>query len=304
MEGGGEQRALDWLAAHLPAAPAGQTWLGDDAAVVDGPAGSLLLCADVVVEGVHADLGLVGLDDLGWKAVAVNVSDIAAMGGRPAYALVTVAGPPHTDLALLYEGISEAALAYGVAVVGGDLSGAPALMVSVALTGVVEGPAVLRSGARAGDRLFLTGALGRSAAGLEELRAGRRDGPNPSAHRRPRARLAEGEAARLAGASAMIDVSDGLAIDLGRLASASGVGAALREVPVASGATLEQALHGGEDYELVFAAPDARAALDRFRGMGLDEPVDIGCCVEAGAGLSLQGEALPPGGYQHPWRVV
>jgi thiamine-monophosphate kinase len=298
---GGELGALEWLAATLPGGPAGQVWVGDDAAVVDCPTGGLLLCADTVVAGVHADLALVSLEDLGWKAVAANVSDIAAMGGRPVHALVTVAGPPDTDLRALYAGIGEAASTYGLAVVGGDLSAAPALVVTVALTGVVEGAAVLRSGARPGDRLFLTGPLGESALGLAELRAGGRSGPAVEAHRRPRARLVEGQCARRAGATAMIDISDGLALDLGRLCRASGVGAAVDHLPIAAGATRDQALHGGEDYELLFAAPDADALRREFAAAGGAEPIEVGRCVVAPSGLTLDGEPLEPIGYEHPW---
>src|SRR4029077_4275087 len=102
----GEFEAIERLRRMLPAPPAGETWIGDDAALVVPPVGGLLLAADVVVAGVHADLSLCGLDDLGWKAIAVNVSDIAAMGGRPSHVLVSVVGPPGVDLELLYSGIA------------------------------------------------------------------------------------------------------------------------------------------------------------------------------------------------------
>ena len=224
----------------MPAAPPGEVWIGDDAAVVRAPTGVMLLAADAVVEGVHfrwnADLEWVG-----WKAIAVNVSDIAAMGGRPAHVLVTVAAPRHADIDALYRGRAAAANEYGCAVVGGDLSNADQLVVSVSVTGMLDPPdppAVLRSGARPGDALFVTGPLGASAAS--------------GYSKRPVARVAQGVAARLAGATAMIDVSDGLAADLGHLLDASGVGAVLDVVPVAEGATEEQALGGGEDFELLF----------------------------------------------------
>src|SRR2546423_8514292 len=132
----------------LRSPPAGETWIGDDAAVVVPPLGGLLLAADLVVVGVHADLSLVGLDDFGWKALSVNVSDIAAMGGEPTHALVSLAGPAHTDLEALYRGIAEAVDYYGCAVVGGDLSSADQLVVSVAVIGDAGSrPPVLRSGA-------------------------------------------------------------------------------------------------------------------------------------------------------------
>src|SRR5205807_432458 len=135
-----------------------------DAAVLRPPAGGwLLLATDVVVEGVHfrpeTDLA-----DVGWKALVVNVSDIAAMGGRPAHALVTVAGPSSVDLDRLYRGLVDAACEYACPMVGGDLANADQLVVSVAVTGTVDGAPVLRSGARPGDAIFVTGPLGAAAA--------------------------------------------------------------------------------------------------------------------------------------------
>jgi len=143
----GELAAIETIRRGLPPPPAGETWIGDDAAVVAGPAGSsLLLAADAVVEGVHFDLDLVDAADVGWKALAVNVSDIAAMGGRPLHALVTVVGASAFMIEGLVRGLAEAAAAYDCAIVGGDLSSGPCLVVSVAITGTTgEREAVLRS---------------------------------------------------------------------------------------------------------------------------------------------------------------
>ncbi|MDQ3107022.1 MAG: thiamine-phosphate kinase, partial [Actinomycetota bacterium] len=188
--------------------------------------------------------------DIGYRAVLVNVSDIAAMGGRALHVLVSIVAPPGVDLLGLVDGIAGGVTAHGCEVAGGDLSGTSGpLVISVAITGCVEvgGAPVLRSGARAGDGVFVTGALGAAAA------AGYRFGPAW----RPRARLDDGRAARRAGATAMIDVSDGFAADLGNLLDASGVGVVLGDVPVAAGATIDQALGGGDDYELVFTLPEA-----------------------------------------------
>ena len=280
-------------------------------AVVPGPSGSLLLAADAVVAGVHADLDLVGLDDLGWKALAANLSDIAAVGGRPSYAVVTVAGPlARLDFDLLYDGLLEAAEAYGCPVVGGDLSSSATLVVSVAVVGdggpEPPGP-VLRSGARPGDTLFITGPLGASAAGLELLRAGR--GAEAAdltlAHRRPRPRLAEGAAARAAGATAMIDVSDGLAADLRHVADASGVGVVVDHVPTAIGLGRftddpeALALGGGEDYELVFSAPDPSQVETVFSELGLGKPIRIGSCTADPAERRLGARELPTLGWEH-----
>lgn len=270
--------------------------------------GHLLLCADAAVAGVHADLGLTGLDDLGWKAVAACVSDVAAMGGRPRWALVTVSGSlTSSELDLLYDGICGAGNELGCAVVGGDLTSGGAsggaLVVSVSLVGVVEsGEPVARSGARPRDRLWVTGPLGAAAAGLAALRDGR--GPEVpelvSAHARPRARVAEGEVARLAaGATAMIDVSDGLATDLRHIAEESGVGVVVDAVPVATGATHDQALGGGEDYELVFCAPPGAPVLAAFAEAGLRPPLALGWCSPDPAELRLADDPLPQAGYEH-----
>jgi thiamine-monophosphate kinase len=285
----------------------GETWIGDDAAVVATPSGWQLLAADTVVEGVHADLSLTGLDDLGWKVMAANVSDVAAMGGLPDKALVAVSGPPHTDLDLLYRGIASAAACFTCPVIGGDLTNAPVLVVTVAITGRVEGAPVLRSGARPGDGIWVTGPLGASAAGLRSYRRG---GPpaDPvdqvlrAAHARPRPALRAGSAARLAGATAMIDVSDGLSADLGHLADASGVGFRLERVPVAEGATEPDALGGGEDYVLVFTAPDAAAVKAAFAH--LSPPELIGVCTEDPRERLFRGAPLPPTGWEHDWSVA
>ena len=259
----GEFAAIERIRRLFPSPPPGQAWIGDDAAVLDD---GLLLAVDTVVAGVHfrADTPLA---DVGWKALTVNVSDIAAMGGTPGHAVVAVAAPSDTDLDLIYEGMAEASATYGCPVVGGDLANANELVVTVAVTGRVDGAPVLRSGAKPGDGIYVTGPLGAAAAAGYRVR--------------PQARLAEGQAARAAGATAMIDVSDGLVADLGHIADASGVGYELDRVPVAEGATEEQALRGGEDYELVFT--------------GIDLPVGIriGTCT---ADVS---QRLPGGGWEH-----
>jgi thiamine-monophosphate kinase len=305
----GEFSAIDRLARQLTRPPDVAVWIGDDTAVVSPRSGSLLLAADAVVEGVHADLSLTGLDDLGWKAVVANLSDVAAMGGRPGHSLVTVAGPPSTDLELLYRGIGQAADTYGCPVVGGDLVSCPTLVVTVAVTGWVDGVAVRRGGARPGDLLWVTGPLGGSAAGLRLLRQGAHLAPlgevSPlvqariADHARPRPALADGLAARLGGATAMIDVSDGFGADLGHLADASGVGFELDVVPVADGATLAEALGGGEDYCLVFAGPDPTTIEAAF--VGLATPTLIGVCTDDPARRTLGGRPLGPLGWQHEW---
>ncbi len=274
------------LRRRLPAGPPGEVWIGDDAAVLHPPVGPLLLAADALVEGLHWDPALTGVDDAGWKALAVNVSDVAAMGGRPLHCVVTVAVPAGRagDLDRLYDGLEAAAKALECPIVGGDLTGGPALVVTVAVTGTVDGEPVLRSGARPGDLLFVSGPLGGASAALRERRPGGRVVP----------RVAEGGAARRGGATAMLDLSDGLLIDLRRLAEASGVGVVVDDVPVAEGATVEDALGGGDDYELLFAAPSAPP-------FGSGAPIPIGRCTADPAERRLGGGPLPEGGWEHDW---
>jgi len=281
--------------------------------VVSFPSASLrsplLLTTDAVVAGIHVDLSIVTLDDVGWKALTVAVSDIAAMGGTPGHAVVTLCAPPGTDVDEIARGVQAAAECWRCPVVGGDLSAATELVVSVAVTGYLEGdrPPVLRSTARPGDGLYVTGPLGRSAAGLRLLRGGSQASATAEhtlrsledAYRRPRARLAEGRAARESGATAMMDLSDGLGLDLHRLARASSVGVVLDGVPVAEGATEAEALGGGEDYELLIAAPEEAGLGDRFAAVGLRDPVRIGTCSADPEERRIGNDPFAPSGYQH-----
>lgn len=308
--GGGEYEALARLAAFLPAPPPGEVWAGDDAAVVKLPGTSTLglLAADTVVAGLDADLSLTTLADLGWKALAVNLSDIAAMGGRPAHAVVSVVGLGADGLASLYEGMLAAAARFACPVVGGDLSGGDQVVVSVAVTGWVDGRAVLRSGATPGDVLWVTGPLGAAAAGLRLLRQA---GPGgrarlteaedrlAEAHARPTPALAAGAVARQAGATAMIDVSDGFAVDVARMASSSGVGLDLEAVPIAQGATVDEALAGGEDFVLIFTCPAEIDAEGAFERAGLSPPARAGLCTHYPERYHLAGSTLETRGWEH-----
>ncbi len=296
----GEFELIERLRRLLPSPGEDVIGIGDDAAAVRAPCGWWLLAADAVVAGVHADLALCTPEDFGWKAMAANVSDIAAMGGRPAHALVTVAAPPETDLERLYLGVAEAARAFACPVVGGDLVNAPVLLVAVAITGTVDGEPVRRSGAAPGDGIYVTGPLGLAAAGLRQLRQGRGGSTRAvTAHCRPTPAIEAGTAARRAGATAMIDVSDGLWADLGHLATSSGVGVAVDRVPVGEGATMQEALSGGEDYVLVFTAPDEAPVAAAF---GPVAPPRIGTCTADPAQRTLAGKPLPEaGGWEHRW---
>jgi thiamine-monophosphate kinase len=290
----------------------GEVFSGDDAAVLTPPDGDLLFAVDLVLEGNHFDLRYGSLGDAAWKAVAVNVSDIAAMGGEPLHVVVGLTAPPGTDLEEITTGLGEAAASYGLALVGGDLAAGPNIVIAVAITGrCPAGQAVLRTGARAGDELYVTGPLGSSAAGLTALAAvaagaagtalptGPLDERLVAAYRRPVARLREGLLAARLGATAMIDVSDGLTQDLGHLAAGSNVGVRLETVPVAAGASLEQALSGGEDYELVFTLPPDVDPAAEFSPAGLREPIRLGTCVEDPGEWTWRGAELPRGGWSH-----
>jgi thiamine-monophosphate kinase len=309
----GEFEMIDALRARLPRSPdPNQVWIGDDAAVLPQHGGGCMLFAtDTVVAGVHADLDLTGWDDLGWKAMVSTISDVAAMGGEPRHAVIAVAGPPGMDLTKLYDGIVEAATAYGCPVVGGDLVNAAEVVVTATVTGTCPAAPVQRSGAKAGDVIWVTGPLGASAAGLRLLRSEAVGGPAPTglsredlrtlklAHARPTARVRAGVAARQAGATAMIDLSDGLAADLGHIADMSSVGVRLETVPVAYGATLAEALGGGEDYELAFCAPEDAPIEKAF--VELPRPFRIGVCTGDLAERSLGGEPFPVSGWEHRW---
>lgn len=261
----GESGVIRLLTSSFPPPPEGELWSGDDAAVVAGS----IVTTDFMVEGEDFHLGYCSGFDLGWKVLAVNVSDVAAMGGRPSYAVGMLALPDTTPAELVEEigrGLAAAAREWGLAVVGGDLSAAPLLMIGVTLIGAPGDRVVTRDGARPGDRVCVTGSIGGSRGGLTLLQAGRGN-ESPALverHLRPRARLEEGLALARAGASAMIDLSDGFAIDLTRLMRASGAGcvidpgkvpvdpalAALGDEDVLTGAIL-----GGEDFELLATLP-------------------------------------------------
>ena len=318
-----EFAAIARILTTLPRPPdSSQVWIGDDAAVLPAPSsGHVLWAADTVVAGVHADLALTGMADFGWKAMAASLSDLAAMGAEPAHSLVTVAGPAGTDLDLLYQGLAAASQEYGCPIVGGDLTGAGVLVVTVAVSGTCDGEPVLRSGASPGDLIWVSGPLGAAAAGLRYLRARAACGQAPAripkseglpeldrpaevdvdllvrAHSRPSAAIASGRAARLGGATAMIDVSDGLAADLSHVAVASGVGIRLEYVPVAPGATLDEAMGGGDDYVLAFCSPESAPIEEAFHGLEL--PIRIGTCTSDPTERTIAGDRFATTGWEH-----
>ncbi len=257
--------------------------IGDDAAVWQ-PARSQrsVISSDALVEGVHFSRDWMSPDQIGWRAMASNLSDLAAMGARPRLGTVTL-GIPQTwsqeTLLLAYGGMARCARAYGLAIAGGDLVRAPVLTIAITVVGEVRAThCKTRAGARAGDVFAVTGPLGASRAGLDVARGAvhldeQLAAVALAAHRTPEPRIAMG---RWLGASrnvhAMMDCSDGLSTDLRRMARASGVGARLERVPVAAAAAdaarelgvdpVAYALAGGEDFELLVAvAPRAFAYL-------------------------------------------
>ena len=245
---------------------------GDDAAAWAVGRGTELCTTDTLVEGVHFTVATTPWYDLGWKIIAANASDIAAMGGIPLYALITLGLPPETEvesLESLYQGMMELANRHGVAIVGGDVVRSPIFFVTVGLTGVTDEEPLLRSAAENGDMIAVTGYLGSSAGGLRVLveDIGIEEETLELlkvAHRRPEPRVMQGRTLSRSGVRAAIDISDGLVDDLSKLCRASGVSAELdaRNIPVHAALKdtfreeyLELALNGGEDYELLFTAP-------------------------------------------------
>ena len=284
-----------------------QTGPGDDGAVLRPPPGmDLVQTVDTCVEGVHFPAGMAP-EDIGWRAVAVNLSDLAAMGAEPAWALLSLALPRAEEdwLAAFARGVTEALDAAGVDLVGGDMVRGP-LAVSFSLTGFVPpGTALRRSGAVPGDEVWVTGALGGGAAGLAAWQRGEKASAQPFL--RPQPRVAEGQALRGL-ASAAIDVSDGLLQDLGHVLEASGVGAVveLERVPVhglAGPEGLATALTGGDDYQLCFTVAAARRAeLEALAASWREPPMCIGRVrVERGLELQRAGRpvALPSDGWDH-----
>jgi thiamine-monophosphate kinase len=316
------------------ACPGVEVGIGDDAAVlVVPPDHRLLATTDLVIEDVHFRRASASPADIGWKALAVNLSDIAAMGGTPRWALVALAVPAETDVEAIdafYAGMEDAARPYGVAVVGGDTSSSPdGWMVNVTLLGVHPGEPRLRSHARAGDLVAVTGTLGASAAGLFALEMGldraRARGVDPArlaeatrAHLRPSARVAEGRwLGQAAGVRAMMDCSDGLATDLGHICRESRVGARVRldRVPIAPAAAdaaralgqdaREWAVGGGEDYELLLTCePGAADRLATGLADATGTPLTVVGRIEGPAGevVFVDADDAPvamPSGYEH-----
>ena len=247
---------------------------GDDAAVWKGQFGKELITTDTLVEGTHFDLGYVNWDDLGWKAMAVNISDVAAMGGEPLYAVVTLGLPADVDVDNVdqfYEGVLELAKRENVVILGGDVVKSRDIFVTIAIIGRIEHGILSRSCAREGDLVGVTGPIGSSAAGMQYLTKqvimDCCDGSIlKDAHLRPNPKVKEGLILSKQGVKAALDISDGLVADLSKMCLASKVAAKVEidEIPVLEVVRQsfpkkyqEFVLNGGEDYQLLFTAPPA-----------------------------------------------
>jgi thiamine-monophosphate kinase len=299
------------------------TGIGDDCAVWRGEAVNHLAKVDCQVQGIHFNLGMISWEDLGWKSLAVSLSDIAAMGGEPRYALISLGLPQDTEvenIISLYKGMLKLAKMTGTAVVGGNISGSPVIFVDVNVTGVAGNPRgkfLSRAAAKPGDLIAVTGWLGTAAAGLEMLTQ-KKDFTRTSrsclqrAFTRPEPRLVEGQLFVEKGIKCCIDISDGLVADLGHICQNSGVGAIIHgedlpirdEVKRAFGKTsFKMALSGGEDYQLLFTA--SPVVFERVRKALVYPVTVIGEITAKNAGkvivLDERGKKYTPevGGWDH-----
>ena len=299
-KGGGELAFVERLRKRVFPSLAGRIVLGigDDCAIFRprGASEDLLITTDMLIENTHFRRGTHRAEDVGWKALARALSDLAAMGGEPRFCLLSLALPPWADgrwVDEFYRGFLRLAGRTGAPLIGGDLARAEKAMCDVVACGAApRGRALRRDGARAGDAIYVSGALGGSALGLAtgRGRAWRR-------HLRPEPRLALGRFLRRLGATAAMDLSDGISLDLRRLCLASKLSAEISPPPVFPGATLEQALHGGEDYELLFTAPPGARVPARFEGLPIAR---IGEMRKGRPGVvKLSGVPLPPLGWDH-----
>lgn len=269
--------------------------IGDDCAIFRsrGASEDLLFTTDMMLEDVHFRRGTHPPETVGWKALARGLSDIAAMGGQPRFCLLSLAVPRWADqrwIDAFYKGFLALARKTSTPLAGGDLARAERMACDVVVCGAVPpGKALRRDGARPGDGIYVTGPLGGAALGLET-----RSGAAWKKHSRPEPRLDFG--LRLRGrASAAIDLSDGLSLDLHRLCLASRCAAVLDgPIPVFPGATLAQALHGGEDYELLFTARAAVKGASRIGSIRKGRPGRV----------EFEGKPLEPSGYDHFMREL
>ncbi len=295
--------------------------IGDDTAAWKGSASTIeLFTTDTLVQDVHFVSGKITWDELGWKALAVNYSDMAAMGGTPLYSVITLGLPQETlveDIVEMYRGMLKVCKEYEGSIIGGDIVKSPTLFVTVALVGYCDKFPLTRSAAVAGEQVAVTGHLGSSGGGLrmlledltlEEGAAGYLR----AAHNMPRPRIKEGQTLLNLGVKAAMDVSDGLVDDLSKMCKASKMSAVVHSSQVPVHESLKQAfprdllqlaLGGGEDYELLFTAPEKVMAKVASSLPG--QVSVIGEIVDGKAGevkvLDEKGRAIPlkKGGWDH-----
>ena len=295
---------------------------GDDAAAVTFVKGGIteLYTTDTMVEGIHFTSETTPWRDLGWKAIASNISDVAAMGGIPALAFVTLGLPADTlvdDVEELYAGMGDICREYGTRIMGGDMVRSPVSFITVGLTGIATGEPMVRTAATPGHLIGVTGPVGGSAGGLRVMLEGKTVTEAEAEqltmdHRRPRPHVPEGGTLVGCGVNSAMDVSDGLADDLAKLCSASGVAANVRAERVPAPPALKSvfpedwldlALYGGEDYVLLFtASPDVmNSAIDALPkgatviGEIIDGPVGAVTVSDSDGNPRLRGGA----GWDH-----
>ncbi len=276
--------------------------------MVPTPSGSVIVTTDLLVEGRHFRFDWSSPYDIGRKAAAQSLADVAAMGAIPTALLLGLACPPSTPIEVvdgIADGLRDECALVGAVVVGGDMVSASEVCLAVTALGDLAGRAPLtRAGARPGESIVLAGTVGRSAAGLDLLLSGVRDGPLVDAHRRPSPPYRAGPALARAGASALMDVSDGLLADLGHLATASGVvcevdADALRAL--VPGVAVRHLLTGGEDHGLVGTMP---AGADLPESVAVIGRVLAAAPPERRGGVRVVGEGVPPdpgGGVPRGW---
>jgi thiamine-monophosphate kinase len=272
--------------------------IGDDCAVMRPRAAEdLVFTSDFVLEGRHFTLDTHRASDIGHKALARSLSDLAAMGSKPVFCLVSLALPARLGpgwIRRFYKGLLALASRHKITLIGGDLARFDTVIADVICCGCVRrGKAILRAGARPGDEIYVTGALGASAHGLVTHK-----GSAWRRHLRPEPRIGAGLALQRIGVSSCMDLSDGLSLDLHRLCLESRVSAELDgKLPIAPGATLEEALHGGEDYELLFTAWSRAKIPQHINGLRITR---IGKVTPGRPGqIRFRARLLKPEGFDH-----
>jgi thiamine-monophosphate kinase len=302
----GEGGLIRYIRARFgSAADALPVGIGDDAAVIDLPADhSIVFCSDLVAENTHFIIGLHPPASIGHKAIAANVSDVAAMGGTATHFLISIAAPATLEWSWFesfFDGVENACRQFDVVLAGGDSSSSERVFLDVSMIGRVGvGGAVRRSGALPGDGVYVSGSLGSSALGLERLKTGVANDPAVQRHLfpEPRHRIGPTVAEK---AHAMIDVSDGLSTDLTHILRESKVSARIHKnrIPSFPGAEDRHVLHGGEEYELLIIAPDLPSVVDGVPVTRIGEIIDS--AVDHQAFLVDEGResVLKPAGWQH-----